>query len=92
MASRIQLAFEETVQQMLMPALDEVHIEAACEYSEAEESSEWTIRYAGPRLDVTKTGDGLARAVLGGVAERVDYAWDGEATLGNRLTIRVKHV
>ena len=92
LCSRIQLAFEEAVQQLLMPALSEPMLRAACEYSEATETAEWVIRYAGPRLDVISAGDDLASRVLRGMTEAVEYTWDEGAELPNALHLKVRHV
>ena len=89
LASRVQLVFEEAAQ-LLVPALDHPHLQAVCEYSEAAESAVWTISCSGPRLDVTSAGDGLALAVLKGMTEAMDYAFDGQSELPNRLTLKVR--
>ena len=89
-ASRIQLAFEETVQ-TLVPLLASPRIQAVCEYSEAAESAEWTICYGGDRLDVTNTGDELALAVLKGITTSRDYAWNEGEPLPNRLHLVIKN-
>ena len=90
LASRIQLTFEEAAQ-LLVPAMAAPRLQAVCEYSEAAERAAWTIRYAGPRLDVTETGDDLALAVLKGMTEDMDYAFEAGQELPNRLTLKVRH-
>ena len=90
MAGHIQLVFEETVERLMMPALEAPRIQAVCEYSEAEQSAEWTFSYAGPRRDVSADGDGLALAVLKGLTESMDWDWDEAAALPNRLRVRVR--
>ena len=90
LANRVQLAFEEAIQ-LLASVLDRPRIQAICEYSEATEAVEWTIRYAGSQMDITRSDDDLALAVLKGMAERMDYAWNKTAELGNELTIKVKN-
>ena len=89
-ASRIQLAFEETVARLLMPALEAPRIQAVCEYSEATESAEWTIAYGGARMDATTKGDELALAVLKGMTETVEYTWNDGAALPNELRMKVR--
>jgi len=89
LANRIQLTFEETAQ-LLLPALKEPRLKAVCEYSEETESAEWSFRYAAPRLDVKESGNELALAVLKGMNESMEYTFDGEAELPNRLTVKVK--
>ena len=87
--SRIQLTFEEAAQ-MLVPAQETARLQAVCEYSEASESAAWTIRYAGPRLDATQMDDALPLAVLRGMTEAMDYAFDDQSALPNRLTLKVR--
>ena len=90
LASRIQLVFEEAMQ-LLMPALENPRVQAVCEYAEATESAEWTMRYAGPRLDVTEAGGDLSLTVLKGMTEGMDYACDEAQALPNRLSLKVRH-
>ena len=78
--------------QLLVPMLESPHIQAVCEYAEATETAEWTIRYGGARLDITGTDDDLALAVLKGMTERMEYAWDKYDALPNRLCLRIKGV
>ena len=89
-ANRIQLAFEESVARLLVPAMETPRIQAVCEYSEAEESAEWTVSYGGPRLDVTAEGAGLPVTVLTGVTETMDYTWNEGAALPNQLRLKVR--
>ena len=88
--NRIQLVFEETLEQLL-PMLEAPRVQAVCEYSEQTEQAEWTLRYAGPRRDLTRADDDLALMVLKGMTERMEYAWDEGEALQNRLTLTVRH-
>ena len=89
LAGRIRLTFEETMQ-LLMPALTPPHIQAVCEYSEETESAEWTICYAGVRMDVTEEDNALACTVLRGMTESMEYQWqDGEEPM-NILHLKVR--
>ncbi len=90
LASRAQLVFEEAMG-LLVPVLETPRVQAVCEYSEQTECGEWTIRYAGSRMDITRSDDELALAVLKGMAERLEYAWNETEELGNELTIKVKN-
>ena len=89
LASRVQLVFEE-VTQLLVPALETPRVQAACEYSETEESAEWTIRYAGPCMDVTAPDGDLSLAVLKGMTETMEHAWQADEELPNRLALRIR--
>ena len=90
MAHRTQLAFEELVQQQLMPALDSPDIQAVLEYSETEESVTFTVRYGGKPFDVTAQGDELSLAVLRSSVTDMAYEWMAGEERGNRLTMRIK--
>lgn len=89
-AGRIQLAFEESVR-LILPRLDEARIQAVCEYSEATESADWTFRWDGPPVDVTKTDDELSLAVLKGMTAAMDYARAEENELPNMLRLKMKN-
>ena len=88
--NRIQLVFEETLEQLL-PMLEAPRVQAVCEYSEQNESAEWTFRFAGPRLDITRADDDISVSLLTGMTERMEYAWDEGEALQNRLTLTVRH-
>ena len=87
--NRIQLVFEETMQ-MVVPRLENPHIQAVCTYAEDMERAEWTIHYGGGRLDITAEENDLALMVLRGMTERMEYAWEEDAELGNALTVKVR--
>ena len=88
-ANRVQLVFEE-VMGLLLPALESPRVQAVCEYSEQTERAEWTIRYAGPRLDITRSEDDLALTVLRGMTLSISYDWNEGAELPNRLRLEIK--
>ena len=89
LAHRVQLVYEESMQ-LLVPMLETPRVQAVCEYSEQTEHAEWTFRYAGGRTDITRSGGDLSLAVLKGMAERVEYAWDEGEALPNRLNIKIR--
>ena len=91
-AGRIQLAFEETVEHLLLPALEEPRIHAAVEYAEETEQAEWDIRYGGPRYDAHSSGDELVLAVLKGITAEINYAWNEGAELPNQLRLKLASV
>lgn len=88
LANRMQLVFEEAMQ-LLVTLLENPRVQAVCEYSEATEAAVWTIRYAGPRCDMSQMEDDLSLAVLKGIAERTEYIWSQNNPMGNQLTIQV---
>ena len=89
-AHRVRLAFEELVQQMLIPALAQPDIQTVIEYSEAEESAALTVRYNGPAFDVTKQGDALSLKVLKSAVSDIAYAWDENAERPNQAVLRIR--
>ena len=72
-ANRIQLAFEELVQQMLMPALEAPRVQAVIEYAEADARATMTMRWNGPGYDVLKSEDELSRSLLLGITDDISY-------------------
>ena len=91
LANRVQLVFEE-VMGLLLPMLEAPRIQAVCEYSEQAERAEWTISYGGGRLDVTSRDDDLALAVLKGMTEGIEYAWNGDGEFPNQLRLKLRQV
>ncbi|MBP5280049.1 MAG: amino acid ABC transporter ATP-binding protein, partial [Erysipelotrichaceae bacterium] len=86
---RILLVFEE-ITQLLMQKLDSPVIKAVCEYSESEESANWTISYSGPAMDVSKAEDELGMTVLKGMTDTIEYSWNEDSKTGNQLYLKVK--
>lgn len=76
--------------QLLVPTLENPRVQAVCEYAEATETAEWTIRYGGSQLNITCADDDLPLTLLKGMTERMEYAWDEGETLPNRLSLRIK--
>ena len=89
-ANRLQLAFEEIVQQMLIPGMPAPDIELTAEYSEAEDSVVLIIQYGGEPLNVLEQGDELSLAVLNSVAADMSYSWQEDNVRGNRIVIRIR--
>ena len=91
-AGRVRLAFEELVQQMLIPALKQPDIQAVIEYSEAEESAVLTVRYNGPAFDVTARGDELSLKVLKSAVTDMTYTRNETAERPNQAVLRIRTV
>ena len=51
---------------------------------------EWTLCYPGPRQGVSRAHDELAKSVLEGITESVEYSWQEGEQLPNRLSIVIK--
>ena len=91
LANRVQLVFEEAVG-LLVPMLEAPRIEAVCEYSEQAERAEWTISYGGKRFDLTGLDNDLALAVLKGMTEEIEYAWNEGDEYPNQLLLKLRQV
>ncbi|MBR3106928.1 MAG: amino acid ABC transporter ATP-binding protein, partial [Clostridia bacterium] len=89
-AHRVRLAFEELVQQMLIPTLAQPDIQTVIEYSEAEESAVLTVRYNGPAFDVTAKGEALPLKVLKSAVSDMAYTWDDNAERPNQVTMHIR--
>ncbi|MBR6164331.1 MAG: amino acid ABC transporter ATP-binding protein [Clostridia bacterium] len=90
MASRIQLAFEELVQQALIPSLESPIIHTAIEYSQEEQATKMTVQYNGPQADLTRSGDELAQAVLKGAAAEITYNTQEDRDMANQVVLTVR--
>ncbi|MCR4656917.1 MAG: amino acid ABC transporter ATP-binding protein [Lachnospiraceae bacterium] len=66
--NRIQLIFEELVQQILMPVLDKPHIRMTVEYSEAEGLVKLMFLYNGAHFDPADTENDLSYILLKSMA------------------------
>ena len=87
LAGRINLAFEELVQQMLIPALEKPRIQAVIEYAEADARATMTVRFNGSPYDVLEKGDELSRSLLAGITADISYEAVAADDLTNCLTL-----
>ena len=89
-AHYMRLAFEELMQQFLLPALAQPRVRVTMEYSQQSGQAEMTALYNGPQADLTKDGDGIALAVLKSAVTEMRYeALDG-GEYANQLTLRIR--
>ena len=88
--SRLQLAFEETVQTLLMPVLEKPRIKAVIEYSQAEECASLTVRYNGPPLNITAQGDELSLSVLKGIVSGMEYEAISDGDYTNQIALEIR--
>ena len=89
-AQRVRLAFEELVQQILIPVLAQPDIQTVIEYSEAEESAVLTVHYNGPAFDVTARGEELPLKVLKSAASDMAYSWNENEARPNQAVLRIR--
>lgn len=89
MDMHLQLAFEETVQQLLIPRRKEADLNVTIEYSEETETAVFAVRYGGEEDNVLMQENPLALSVLKGVAKNIKYSYDPEKELKNEVTMIV---
>ena len=90
-ASRhIQLAFEEMVQDQLLPHLKNPQIHVETEYSDIDESIAMTLRYNGEPYDVTAEGDKLSLAVLRSAVSEMTWTAEEKDPYRNRIDLKLK--
>ena len=73
MSGRIQLAFEELVQQILIPRIPDPDIRVMIEYSEEKETPPISIRYNGAPLDPSVSENELPLSVLKGITSDLSF-------------------
>ena len=81
---RLQLAFEELVQQILLPELEKPEISAVVEYSEENGGAVMSVHYGGKEMNPLEGADPVSLAVLKGTAHDVSY--EG----GNTVKLSIK--
>ena len=86
---RICLAFEELLQQLLMPMVGTRPILVTVEYNEAEEKAAVTVRYGGDRFDPAEGENELAYIVLRQSVEELTYRYYEKDELPNSILVRI---
>lgn len=87
MATHIHLAFEEMVQQILVPKMEHPNIRITIEYSFETETTRFTVQYGGEPYNPMNSENQLAVSVLKSAAEELNYIWMPEKELGNEVTM-----
>ena len=87
---RLRLAFEETVMQMLLPAVETFPIRFVAEYTEKEQAMSITVTYGGEKYDPAEGEDKLSYNVLKQSVEELTYAYDPSQELANCVTIKIR--
>ena len=90
LSNRVQVVFEELVQQMLMRALEQPVIHVSVEYNPVSEKASLTVRYNGPPMDVTQSADELSLAVLKGLVSDLRYSVTDDGVCKNLLALELK--
>lgn len=87
---RIQLVFEELVQQILSPKLEETPIRFRVEYSETDESAEIIVEYGGEAFDPEATENRLSLTLFKNAVSDLHSETVQDAVLRNRLCMRIR--
>ena len=87
---RIRLAFEELVQQMLLPVLERTPLSVTVEYADAQQLSTVTVRYGGERFDPAQGENELSYKVLKSSVEELSYDYDGAAETPNTIRVCIR--
>ncbi len=90
LSARIQLVFEELIQNLLIPAVKNPAARVTAEYSQENEQAEMTVLYNGPAQDLTAQGDELTLSVLKGAAAEIRYSQPDGGDLPNRLVVTIR--
>ncbi len=89
MMNHIQLAFEEMIQQILVPKMTEPDICCTIEYSDEQQKALLTVDYGGEQFDPTKDEDELPMSVLRSAVSDISYEWISEADRKNCVIMKV---
>lgn len=87
---RIQLIFEELVQQILIPKLKETQIRFRSEYSEADESAEIIVEYSGESFDPEAGENHLPLTLIRNAASDLRSETVQDAVLNKRIRMRIR--
>ena len=87
---RIRLAFEELVQQLLMPVLKRTAVHVTVEYSPVEMQTRVTASYGGERFDPAEGGNDLSYNVLKSSVEDLSYEYDLNEEKSNIVNLVIK--
>ena len=86
---RIRLAFEELVQQILLPVLTRTSIRVTVEYSAENETAIVTAGYAGEPFDPAEGENSLSYTVLKQSVDELSWTYHAEEELTNTVRIRI---
>ena len=72
--NRLQLAFEELVQQTLLPKLDNPDVNVVIEYSEEKNEAAMNVNCNLKSVNLLETADELSLTVLKGITSNIEYS------------------
>ena len=86
---RIRLAFEELIQQMLWPLLNQRPVHVMLEYSPSEEQATVTVTYGGDRYDPGKGQNTLSYMVLKRTVKELTYTYHPDRENANIVKVQI---
>ncbi len=86
----IQLAFEETIQNLLLPVLKSPKIHTVVEYSSDDEKAVMSVFYNGDRYDHTEKADDLSVTVLKSAVSEITYVETDNEEFKNKIVMTIK--
>ena len=87
---RIQLIFEELVQQILIPKPGEISLRFRVDYSETDESAEIVVEYSGEAFDLETNEPRLPLTLIRNAAFDIRSESSRDGTRNNRICMRVR--
>ena len=87
---RIQSLFEELVQEILMPRLDEPKINFILEYDESDQRATATIHYNGEPFDPQSSDNALALTIINSLCEGFEYSSSEAQDYTNKVIARIR--
>ena len=84
---RIRLAFEELLQQLLLPVLKYSPIRVTVEYSSVEEQAKVVVSYGGEYFDPSAAGNALSYNVLKTAVDELRYDFEPGEEFGNVIRV-----
>ncbi len=90
MSNRIQIAFEELCQLIILPRLDEPKIHMAIEFDEKSDTVNMKFMYNGDLFNPKDTENTLSLCMLESVSESITHKPCDDEVYTNELTLRIK--
>ncbi|MBP3684998.1 MAG: amino acid ABC transporter ATP-binding protein [Oscillospiraceae bacterium] len=88
---RMQNIFEELCMQTLVPRMgNNLQMQVLVEYSEENNDTSMTVRYAGPAFNPLDEGDELSILLVKGLCKSSSYRCDCPETFTNELVLKLK--
>ena len=88
-SNKLQLVFEELLQQVLIPSHEVNKIHAAIEYSESSGEICLDVRYDGKVISPEKLGDELSYSIIRAEASEIEHMAEQDEEYSNRVTVRI---